>query len=186
MFYMKKVMNHISIRKLKSNESLVYREIRLECLKLFPENFGSNYDDETLKPKLFFQPYIENFSQDNFVIGAFHKTRLIGISGFNRYDSQNKSHNGRIIQVYIKPEFQGQKLGKHIVIATLVEAFKISEIQHIEIGVMSTNHIAKAIYLSIGFEVIDIEKNYVKYSNTYADNIIMSMSRQTYLNLDIH
>ena len=72
----------IQIRKLLPNESISYREIRLQCLKNYPEYFTTNYQDEKTKDKLFFQPFIEHSNTSNFVIGAFHNNNLIGISGF--------------------------------------------------------------------------------------------------------
>ena len=59
----------IQLKKLQPHESISYREIRLECLKNFPKNFGSNYQDEKTKAKLFFQPYIEqlNLNIDNHI-----------------------------------------------------------------------------------------------------------------------
>lgn len=177
-------MTAISIQKLNPEASDLYREIRLECLKLYPDNFGSNYNEEKAKPKLFFQSHIENSSNDHFILGAFQNQTLIGISGFSCFDVKKNNRRGRIIQVYVTPDFQGQKLGKQLVKATLDAAFKMSEIEHIEIGVMMTNHKAKAIYRNIGFEIYDIEKNYLKHSNTYVDDIILSMSRQTYFQLN--
>ena len=82
----------IQFRKLQPKESNSYREIRLECLKNFPENFGSNYQDEKAKDVLFFQPHIEKQNTNNFIIGAFNNNNLVGISGFNRYESEKTKH----------------------------------------------------------------------------------------------
>ena len=69
----------IEIRKLLPNESLLYRKLRLECLKHYPNHFTSNYQDEKKKDKLLFQPFIERANKDNFVVGAFQNKELIGI-----------------------------------------------------------------------------------------------------------
>ncbi len=164
---------NIQIRKLLPNESNSYREIRLECLKKFPRNFGSNYHDEKEKAKLFFQPFIEQLNIDNFVIGAFHNNSIIGISGFNRYEGEKTKHRGRIIQVYVNPEYQGQNIGTDIIKSTLAEAFKLTEIEQIEINVLATNKKAEKVYEKIGFEAYGLQKNYLKIGSTYYDHKMM-------------
>ncbi|MCB0383062.1 MAG: GNAT family N-acetyltransferase, partial [Psychroserpens sp.] len=111
----KNTMMDIDIRKLHPNESHSYRELRLECLKNFPQNFTSNYEDEKAKDVLFFQPYIEHSNPNNFVVGAFHNNHLIGISGFKRYEADKINHIGIIIQVYVNPEYQAKSVGLNIV-----------------------------------------------------------------------
>jgi RimJ/RimL family protein N-acetyltransferase len=170
----------IQFRKLQPNESNSYREIRLECLKKFPENFGSNYQDEKVKGSSFFQLHIEQESTDNFIIGAFYNNSLVGISGFNRYESEKTKHRGRIIQVYVKPEFQGQHIGSNIIKATLNEAFKISGIEQIEINVLTTNEHAERLYTKLGFEAYGIQKKYLKIDNKYFDQKMMLLFKADY------
>lgn len=106
---------NIKFRKLQALESGLYRSLRLDCLKQYPENFGSNYEDEIQKRKLFFQTHIESNNSDNFIIGGFYNTDLIAISGFQRYETKKTRHRGRIIQVYVKPEYQGQNIGLNLI-----------------------------------------------------------------------
>ena len=49
----------LHLQKLQSTHTNAYRDIRLECLKNYPENFRSNYGDEVKKEKLFFHTFIE-------------------------------------------------------------------------------------------------------------------------------
>lgn len=172
---------NIQIRKLQPNESISYREIRLTCLKNYPENFGSNYLDEKVKEKLFFQGHIEQSNPDNFVIGAFYKGSLMGISGFNRYDNIKTKHRGRIIQVYVDPEYQGQNIGSSIIKPTLVEAFKISGIEQIEIDVLTTNTKAEMVYNKIGFKEYGVQKNFLKIGSTYYDCKMMVIFKDQYI-----
>ncbi|TYA57329.1 GNAT family N-acetyltransferase [Formosa maritima] len=151
----------LQFRKLKANESNLYREIRLESLKKFPKNFGSSYKSESKITSSFFQSYIELQDINNFVIGAFYKDSLIGISGFNRYVAEKTKHRGRIIQVYVKSEFQGQQIGSKIIRKTLREAFKISEIEQIEINVLTTNEKTEILYSKLGFKTYGTQKQYL-------------------------
>ncbi len=165
----------IQIRKLLPDESMVYRHLRLQCVKNFPEYFTTDYQDEKTKKKLFFQPYIETSNTDNFVIGAFHNDNLIGISGFKRHQRKKINHAGIIIQVYVNPEYQGQHIGSKMIKATLSEAFKISGIEQIEIGVISTNQKADKLYKKLGFEEFGLHKNFLKIDGQYYDHKMMIM-----------
>ena len=170
----------IQFRKLQASDSKSYREIRLGCLKKFPENFGSNYEDEKAKEVLFFQPHIEQQNTNNFIIGAFYNNSLIGISGFNRYESDKTKHRGRIIQVYVKPEYQGQHIGSTIIKATIKEVFKISGIEQIEINVLTNNTNAEKLYFKLGFDAYGIQKNYLKINNRYLDQKMMLLFKNDY------
>ncbi|WP_456437151.1 GNAT family N-acetyltransferase [Psychroserpens sp.] len=163
----------IKIRKLLPNESNSYRVLRLECLKNYPKNFTSNYQDEKAKPKLLFQPYIETSDLNNFVIGAFQNNNLVGICGFNRHERTKVNHSGIIIQVYVNPEYQGNSIGLNIVKSTLDEAFKINGIEQIEIDVITVNKNAAKIYEKIGFETYGIQNNFLKIDDSYYDHKMM-------------
>jgi RimJ/RimL family protein N-acetyltransferase len=172
----------IEIRKILPNEFNSYREIRLQCLKKFPIYFTSNYQDEKTKEKLFFQSYIENSDANNFVVGAFHKNSLVGISGFKRYARKKIDHRGIIIQVYVNPEYQGKKIGQKIIKSTLDEAFKLNGIEQVEIDVITSNENAEKIYTKIGFEEYGIQKNFLKIDDTYYDHKMMMIFKHQYIN----
>ncbi|WP_228851753.1 GNAT family N-acetyltransferase [Aegicerativicinus sediminis] len=171
---------NIQFRRLLPHESSLYRTIRLECLKQYPENFGSNYQDEIKKKKLFFEDHLENENPDNFVIGGFYNDRLIAISGFNRYDSLKTKHRGRIIQVYVTPEFQGHNIGFNLVKATVEEAFNNEEIEQIEIDVLVNNTKAESIYSKIGFKTYGIQEKYLKIGEMYFNHRMMYIFADNY------
>ena len=74
----------IEYRRLLPTESLIYRYIRLECLKDFPEAFGTKYENAILQEKTGFQLSIENSDELKFVVGAFDDKIIIGICAFER------------------------------------------------------------------------------------------------------
>ncbi|EDP72285.1 acetyltransferase, GNAT family protein [Flavobacteriales bacterium ALC-1] len=145
-------------------------------------HFTSNYLDEQAKEKLFFQNNIEQSDQNNFVIGAFRNTNLVGISGFNRYDSTKIEHKGRIIQVYVNPDYQRQQIGYRLIKYTIDEAFKINAIEQIEIDVITSNSNAEKLYKKIGFTEYGIQKNFMKVNNTYYDHKMMMLFKKQYIN----
>ncbi|TVZ25847.1 RimJ/RimL family protein N-acetyltransferase [Gillisia sp. Hel_I_86] len=170
----------IVFRKLQKKESNSYRELRLECLKIYPENFGSNYHDEKVKDKLFFQPYIENSNTANFVIGGFDNEKLIALCGFHRYEAKKTRHRGTIIQVYVKQEYQGKNIGLDILKSTLNKAFQIDGIEQIELGVITTNSGAEKTYKKLGFKEYGVQKNYLKIGSNYFDHKMMVIYANQY------
>lgn len=171
----------IQYRKLTPEESNVYREIRLECLKNFPLNFCSEYHSEKQKKKLFFQTHIENSNPDIFMIGAFNDRKLIGIAGFSRHSDTKTNHRGRIIQVYVRPGYQGKNIGFNILAATLKEAFELKGIEQIEIEVLTSNVKAENLYRKIGFQECGLHENFLKIDNDYFDHKMMVIFKDQYV-----
>jgi len=159
-------MNEISYRKLVASDANDYREIRLESLKLYPENFGSgrfSYEEQVKLPKLMFERAFEEQMEDRFVIGAFDNDKLIGICGFAPHKSEEGqpqlSNAGMIIQVYVKEEYRGRKIGLALTNITIDEAFEMKEIDQIILGVKKGNISAIRVYEQAGLEIYKFNKN---------------------------
>ena len=167
----------IHFRKLLPSETKQYREIRLESLKLFPENFGSSYETEAAKPKLAFEINIELKNDKAFIVGAFEGEKLSGICGFVQETNEKTRHRGLIIQMYVQPAYQGKKLGLQLLQATIQEAFKIPEVEQIALGVMTTNLSAIKIYEQAGFKEFGIHPGYSKIGDKYLDERLMVLYR---------
>ncbi len=159
-----KFMN-ILYRKLVSTDTKQYRDIRLESLKLYPENFDSNYEQQIKLPKLMFEQALEQPTDDRFVMGAYDQQMLVGICGFIPFLSNNGFpvyHIGTIIQMYVKSQYRGKKVGLNLVKSTMDEAFKIPSIQQIFLEVLEGNKSAIRVYEQAGFQTYDGEAGGVR------------------------
>jgi RimJ/RimL family protein N-acetyltransferase len=163
----------IHYRKLLPPDTIQYREIRLEALKLFPESFGSDYESEAAKPKLHMEIGIEQQAADTFLMGAFDGEKLFGICGFMRDLRPKVQHRGLIIQMYIQPAYQGKKLGLQLLQATTAEAFKTPEVEQIVLGVITHNISAIKTYEQAGFKEFGTHPNYLKIGDRYFDERLM-------------
>ncbi|WP_273992429.1 GNAT family N-acetyltransferase [Vibrio parahaemolyticus] len=92
---------------LKSEDSLKYREVRLESLRLHPDCFGSGYEVQSKMPKLYFEGLIENNSQESVMIGAFTGDNLIGLCGL----TPSGEGSLEIIQMFVFSDFRGRGVG---------------------------------------------------------------------------
>jgi len=167
----------IIIRRLTQTDAKAYRQARLYCLKTYPDNFGSLYEDEVTKEKLFFEECLENISCDSFIFGAWDGEVCVGLCGFVPEKRRLTKHGGELIQMYVHPNYQRQNIGEKLVIATINEAFKNPEIEQVTLGVVSTNAVAIALYKKMGFIEYGLLKNCFKTANGYAHQQLFQLMR---------
>jgi ribosomal protein S18 acetylase RimI-like enzyme len=166
----------ISYRKLIPGDEKSYRILRLECLKNFPDQFGSRYDEEAKAPKLKFETFIENQSTDNFMFGAFADDRnLIGIAGFSRGDREKTKHRGEVVQMYVDPKFGRQGIGDTLLRELIRAAFGANDIESLELSVVADNPSAVRLYEKVGFKVYCLRKNYFKDGDRYWKQMFMEL-----------
>jgi RimJ/RimL family protein N-acetyltransferase len=170
---------NIHFRKLNPADVQLYRQIRLEALKNYPEHFGSSYEEESASPKLGFEVNIEMQADNKFVTGAFDDDKLIGICGFAQETRLKVKHRGLIIQMYIQPQYQGQKLGLQLLQATVNQAFQLPDVEQIVLGVITSNLAAAKIYAQAGFKEFGTHPAYLKIGNKYFDERLMVLHKQT-------
>lgn len=171
----------LTYRKLKPNETGLYRLLRLESLKEYPDNFGSDYEAQKSKPKLGFEAYIEQESIDKFILGAFDNDKLVSICGFYRQQDSRSNHRGEIIQMYVKPNYQGRHIGQTILQTTIETAFELKGMEQIELGVFSNSKVALKIYDKAGFKQYGLHKNCLKSNDGYIDLSLMVLHRDSLL-----
>lgn len=170
----------ITYRKLKSTEAQVFRRIRLECLQNFPEKFGTIFEDEVVKPKLYFEEVIEQNSADLFFFGAFIDDELIGIAGFVRGNRTKTRHRGEIVSMYVNPDFHGNGVGENLLRELIKAAIDSEGLESIELTVVADNSSAANLYEKIGFETFGVQKNYFKFGDKYWDQKFMQITKERF------
>ncbi len=146
----------ITYRRLSTVDAPQYRAIRLEALKAHPDKFGSDYEQQRRLPKLKFEQILEDAGQDSFMIGAFAEDELIGICGFLDFfpgNPYNLEKTGVVIQMYVRAEYSGRKIGLTLINKTIEEAFKLPQIDQIYLEVVEGNISAIRIYQQAGFQL---------------------------------
>jgi len=159
----------IEFRKLRPEDSQSYRTIRLECLKNFPDNFGATYEEQSVLPKLAWEEFIEQQSPDKFTVGAFDGDALIGICSVNLETRKKTRHMGEIVQMYVKPEYAGQKVGLRLLQAAINKAFEYPHVEQLTLNVLTTNVAANRIYEKAGFTEYGLLKRNFKTESGYMD-----------------
>ncbi len=139
----------INYRPLDRNESNIYRGIRLESLKEFPDAFSATYEETSRIEKLSMEYSIENGTAEKFVLGAFDNSELIGISTFVK----DENGIGNIYQMYIQKKYQGQNIGFGLLGNILKEAKKRFGEVTVSLEVSIKNSSAINLYKKAGFTI---------------------------------
>jgi ribosomal protein S18 acetylase RimI-like enzyme len=161
--------SEVCIRRLTPADAGVYRGIRLEGLERHPEAFGSTFEAETVRPLAWF---FDRLSQST-VFGAFRDTEILGVAGFAVRSGEKEAHKGLLWGMYVRPQARGTGVARRLV-ETVIEAVRPS-VELLQLSVVVGNERARRLYAGLGFVEYGIERNSLKQSGCYYDEILMAL-----------
>lgn len=129
-----------------------YRQIRLECLQLHPQHFGSDYEEELHATKLSFDDALKGKTESDFLLGAFDGEQLVGICGYKREHGSKRQHRGNISHLYVRAAYNGRGIATQMMKQTLQRAFENAAIDLVTLGVSDVNPQALHLYTKLGFQ----------------------------------
>ncbi|MEH2357243.1 GNAT family N-acetyltransferase [Nostoc sp.] len=156
------------VKKLTKYDAENYRQIRLEALDKNPDSFGTTYQEEVIKTIQQFRDRIP-VDNNNFILGYFEDKNLIGIVAFNQESRIKLWHKAYITSMYVQQEYREKGVGKLLVNKLIERAKAINEVEILLLDIVKNNVLAKALYLSLGFQIYGTEKRAYKYNNEYFD-----------------
>ncbi|PKH06896.1 GNAT family N-acetyltransferase [Moritella sp. Urea-trap-13] len=141
----------IKYRALIPDDSLQYRHVRLESLKLHPDCFGSKYLEQVNFQTLYFERLIEEGCQNNIMLGAFHGTKLVGLCGV----TPQSTDSANITQMYVESSYRGNSIG--ISLLSLAKKYASTELDvaTLKLDVYPDNKSAIRSYEKSGFKIED-------------------------------
>jgi ribosomal protein S18 acetylase RimI-like enzyme len=157
----------LAVRQLQAAEPELYREIRLEALRLHPEAFGASFEDEAARP-------LTDFAQrltTNAIFGGFVGQALMGTAGFMPEVGVKRMHKAHLWGVYVGQAARGSGLARLLVDAVLDHAR--SRVELIQLTVRSDNHDAQRLYTAAGFKPYGLEMHSLKVEGRYLDEVLM-------------
>ena len=157
-----------AIRMLGPEDVGLFRDIRLEALRLGPEAFGSTYEIETARPLEFFAERLAGST----VFGGFEGQTLLGIAGFKQEQGLKRCHKAMLWGMYVRPAARGLKLGARLVEAVLDHAR--GRVELVQLAVVVGNDAALRLYAAAGFVEYGLERHALKYEGRYWDEIMMA------------
>jgi len=157
----------IAVRQLGPDDAACYRAIRLEALERHPESFGASLDAEAAQPAEWFADRL----QRNAIFGAWGRGDLLGIAGFRAHAAAKLSHKGMLWGVYVRPAARGAGTARRLVERVIEHAR--TQVELLQLTVVSTNERARRLYGDLGFTEYGLEKHGLKYAGVYVDEVLM-------------
>lgn len=158
----------IQIRRLLAADAALYRDIRLEGLLRSPEAFSNTFEWENAQSLEWFAERLGNSD----MFGAFHGAEIVGTAGILFAKGTKEAHKGTLVGMYVRPSSRKAGVGRKL-IETIIE-FARPRIEIIELAVVSENHEARRLYLSLAFVEYGLEKKSLKQDGRYYDEVLMA------------
>ena len=161
----------MDIRALVEAEAADFWALRLRALCEHPEAFGQSFEEAQATPidKVARRLRDENSAPDNYILGAFDAVgQLCGTVGLRRERLRKMRHKAFIWGMYMAPEARGQGVGRSLVVEALERARALPELEQVRLSVW-TGAAARALYLSLGFEIYGVERHALKVDDGYTD-----------------
>jgi RimJ/RimL family protein N-acetyltransferase len=157
----------LQIRRLEPSDAALFREIRLEALRLNPEAFGSAFEEENVQPLSWFEAALVRRA----VFGAFLDGALAGTAGYRAQEDPKHAHKAVLWGMYVRADARNAGLGSKLVAAVLDHAR--GRVEMVQLTVVSENEGARRLYGALGFVEYGYEKRAHKQNGRYYDEILM-------------
>jgi len=158
----------MEIRQLNIPDLAQFKAIRIAAVEEFPTSFYPSRQELTDTPDDEFLAQIAP-SEWSAVFAAFDDSELIGIIGMKRDRREKVRHKAEVWGLYVKPSRRGNGVARQLVHAGVDHAKLFPEVSVITLSVSSMNDVARALYISCGFELFGTEKNAMRVDGKFID-----------------
>jgi RimJ/RimL family protein N-acetyltransferase len=144
----------ITIRRIRTGEAELFRQIRLKALQDAPYAFSSTFDSALRRSAESWREQAESTAQgsDRATFIAFSEEVPIGITALYRLEDQ--AEVGEVLQVWVAPEFRGSGIARDLMDVVFQWAGE-NNFRRIIAGVTKVNLRAQKFYTKYGFSVMD-------------------------------
>jgi ribosomal protein S18 acetylase RimI-like enzyme len=140
----------VVIRRIRSDDGPVFRDIRLRALQTDPTAFASSYEREAGRPPASWDTWAAATSMGNDQAMFFAETAdgIIGLAGVFRIEDNPRALH--MIAMWVEPRFRGHGWGRKLT-ETVVAWAQSADADELGLWVVDGNDAARHIYQSCGF-----------------------------------
>jgi RimJ/RimL family protein N-acetyltransferase len=160
-------MTDFTIRVLTANDAALFRDIRLEGLRLSPAAFRYTLAEEQVHDLAWFRARLV----DAIVFGAFRDGELVGVAGFAAQTGQQVAHKGLLWGMYVRETARGSGVGRALVQRVLDHAQ--GKVDLVQLTVVEDNRAAQRLYAALGFTQYAVEPDALKRNGRLFNEVMM-------------
>jgi ribosomal protein S18 acetylase RimI-like enzyme len=156
-----------AIRLLGTSDAALYRELRLEALRLHPYAYGSTFEAEAAEP---FAHFERRLASSEVLLGSIG-TEPMGIARLSIPTFVTERHKGMLTGIYVRAPARAKGLASALVDAVVERAR--GRVTLVELSVVTTNERAYRLYRRHGFEIYGVDPCALKHGERYLDEYQM-------------
>lgn len=168
-----KAPENLILKLLSEKDVEAFWHVRLRALKEEPTSFGADYDESVALDLKEVEARLA-CNDDNFVLGAFCPD-LLGFVGLVRQKGKKGRHQATIWGLYVQPEFRGMNISRQLMVATIMYAQELPDLEYVKLSVSIPNKPATKLYKSLGFEKYGVETAALKVNGKNVDEALMQL-----------
>ena len=160
-------MSEIKVRVLGPDDAVAIRDVRLEGLRLYPENFGRSWEEEAVQPLRFWR---ERFAGGR-TLGAELGGELAGITVVSLNPQMKRAHNADIGAVYVRERFHRRGVANALMQSAM--EWLANRALYATLTVNAGNDTARRLYERFGFVVCGQLQRELNVDGRFHDELLM-------------
>lgn len=150
------------------------RDLRLTALKGEPTAFGEPYARADLRTPDEWRERL--LSASSWLVFAEAGDRLVGLAG--AFVGSDEPGTVDVVSVYVDPSVRGRGVGRALLTALIDRVAESIHPARFRLHVNDTNAPAIALYRSLGFQVVGVERDALQHDGVSYDELIMERAAQ--------
>lgn len=163
---------NVAVRVLTPADAVAVRDLRLEGLRLSPENFGSSWEEEAPHPISWWEDRLGGAAR---WFGAEVEGELGGLTVVSLNPRMKLRHNADIGAVYVRECFRRRGVG-YTLLQSAMEYMRTTEAKNATLTVSAHNETARKLYERFGFSVCGQLRRELNVNGSFSDELLMRTS----------